>query len=647
MNRTIISIAGLALCLAIFLAINIVGSSALRGARADLTDGHLYTLSKGSRDIAKKIDEPVKLTMYFSEKQANGMPDIKSYSTRVREFLREYANASGGKIKVEIVDPEPFSDAEDKANQAGLYSAPAGGPGERIYFGLVGTNTTGQQQVIPFFDSRKEDFLEYDITRLVYLLSNPQKKTVGIMASLPINGVQDNPLMRGQDTPPWQVAAQMKELFDVKNVAPDVGEIPADINVLMVVHPKSLSEKTQYAIDQFVMRGGKLMVFVDPWCEADVPPGINPMQAMQIPKASDLPKLFAAWGIEMTPERFAADQDSSIRVAVGGDRRQEGVNAVYYLDLKKSRNTLSKSDPVTGQLEHVTMGIAGILNKKPDATCGFEPLIQTTSNAEPMDVKSVQFMPDPKQLFASFKSADHPLTLAARLSGKIKSAFPDGDPTNAADKKEGEKKDEKPADTKHLTENDKADIIVVADCDMLADRFWVQEMRLGNVPLGYQKFSDNGDFVITALDNLSGSSELSSLRARGRSARPFDRVEAIQKDAEKRFLDEEQKLQAELTKAQGKLDEILRQAPQGNTVILTADQQAELDKSRKDVLAIKKQLRDVQHQMRQDIENLGTRLKIVNIAAMPLAVGVAAIGLSLYRVNRRRSYKSSKPAGRT
>lgn len=646
MNKTIIGLIGLALALAIFVALNIVSAGAMRGARLDLTDGHLYTLSKGSRQIAAKLDEPIKLTMYFSEKQASAMPDIKAYSTRVREFLQEYAGASGGKIKVEVVDPEPYSDAEDRANQAGLYAAPAGAFGERIYFGLVGTNTTGNQQVIKFFDQRKEDFLEYDITRMVYLLSNPAKKTVGIMASLPINGVQDNPMMRGQDTPPWQVAAQAKELFDVKNVAPDSAEIPADINVLMVVHPKSLSEKTQYAIDQFVLRGGKLMVFVDPWCEADVPPGIPPMQAMQIPKASDLPKLFAAWGVEMTPERFAADDGSAIKVGTGATGNQ-AVDAVYYLDLKKSANTLTKTDPITGQLEHVTMGIAGILNKKPDATCTFEPLIQTTSNAEPMDVKSVQFVPDPKQLLSEFKSGDHPLTLAARITGKVKSAFPDGDPTKKDPPKDESKKDEKPADAPHLTETDKASIIIVADCDMLSDRFWAQEMRLGQMTLGFQKFADNGDFVVSAVDSLGGSSELSSLRARGKASRPFDRVEAIQKDAEKRFIDKEQQLQSELTKAQGKLDQILRQAPQGNTVILTADQQAELEKSRKDVLALKKQLRDVQHQMREDIDQLGTKLKVVNIAAMPLAVGLFAVGLSVYRVNRRRSYKAGATKGRS
>jgi ABC-type uncharacterized transport system involved in gliding motility auxiliary subunit len=296
----------------------------------------------------------------------------------------------------------------------------------------VGLNSTDKQEVIPFFDSRKEEFLEYDITRLIYLLSNPQKKTIGILASLPINGVQDNPLMRGQSTPPWQIAAQLKELFEVKNIPSDAAEIPDDVKVLMVVHPKNLSDKTQFAIDQFVLKGGRLMVFVDPLCEADVPPGINPMQAMQIPKSSDLPKLFGAWGIEMMPERFAADRGTALRVTIGSQQRPEPVDYLAWLQLSKTKGCLSQTDSSTGGLEMINVAVAGILTKKPEATIRFEPLFQTTSNSEPMDVGSVRMMPDPKALLNDFQSGGKPLTIAARLSGKVKTAFPNGDPAKPA-----------------------------------------------------------------------------------------------------------------------------------------------------------------------------------------------------------------------
>lgn len=643
MNKKLLSIAGIVVCLVLFVAANIVGARLFRGARLDLTESHLYTLSKGSRSIASKIEEPISLTLYLSEKQANDIPDIKAYSTRVREFLQEYANASRGKIKFQVIDPEPFSEAEDKANTAGLYGAQTGKPGqERLYFGLVGVNSTDKQEIIPFFDSRKEEFLEYDITRLIYLLSNPQKKTIGILASLPINGVQDNPMMRGQNTPPWQIAAQLKELFEVKNIAADAAEIPAEVQLLIVVHPKNLSDKTQFAIDQFVLKGGRLMVFVDPLCEADVPPGVNPMQAMQIPKNSDLPKLFSAWGIEMTPERFAADRGTALRVTVGSQQRPEPVDYLAWLQLSKSKGCLSQSDSATGGLETINVGTAGILTKKPEATIKFEPLLQTTSNAAAMDVKSVQFMPDPKQLLNDFQSGGKPLTIAARISGKVKTAFPNGDPAKPAPA-EGQP----PAPDTSLKESaNEAEIIVVADCDMLTDRFWITESRLGNLLLGYQKLADNGELIIGAADNLSGSSDLISLRARGKFYRPFTRVEEIRKQAEDKYLAEEKKLRDELTATQQKIDRILQAAAPGSSVILTPEQQAEIDASRKAMVDTKKRLRDVNHQLRKDIESLGSRLKVLNIGLMPVAVGLLAVGLSMYRSNRKRSVTKTA-AGRT
>lgn len=629
MNRTLATVGGIALCVVLFVALNILGNTALRGARLDLTENKLYTLTAGSRSIARKLEEPVTLTLYVSDKETNALPIYKAYATRVREVLREYAGASGGKIKLEVVNPEPFSDAEDKAVEAGLFGAQVGPAGERLYFGLVGVNSIGKKETIPFFQPEREEVLEYDITRLIYLLSNPPKKVVGLMASLPVNGVENNPLMGGQNVPPWQIVTQMKELFEVKTVAPDAAEIPSDIQALMVVHPKSLPDRAQFLIDQFVLKGGRLLVFVDPWCEADVPPGINPMQAMQLPRASGLPKLFDAWGFEMIPERFAGDRKAAIRVTMGSQNRPEPVDYVGWLDLQKGRENLVTGDSVTGSLEKLVMATAGVLRKKDGATVSFDPLIQTSPDSQTIDTKLVQFMPDPKKLLADFVPGDEKLTLAARISGKVKTAFPGGDPAKPAD--------DQPA---HLTESaETANIIVVADCDMLHDRFWVQENRIGNLMLGYSKVSDNGDLVIGALDNLTGSSDLISVRARGKFSRPFDRVETIRKDAEAKFLAKQETLQKELAAAQNRIEELKRQASPGSTISITPEQQAEIQKSRENAVAIRKQLRDVQHQLSKDIEALGTRLKFINIGAMPVAVGLAAVGLSVYRSGRRRSVK--------
>ncbi len=651
MNKALTSLAGLVAIAVAFIALNIVSSQTLRGARLDLTSNKLYTLSQGSRNIAAKLDEPVKLTLYFSEKQANELPQYKNYGQRVKELLREYAGLSGGKIRLEIVDPEPFSVAEDSASQAGLVGVPTGRGNDRLYFGMVGTGTTDQQQVIPFFDPSKEEFLEYDVTRLVYLLSNPKKKTVGLMSYLPLDGGQPNPMMR-QMPQPWQIYNQMKELFEVKNVAVDAAEIPADIAVLMVVHPKKLPEQTQYAIDQYVLKGGRVLMFVDPLCDADVPPGVNPMQAMGIPKNSDVPRLLNAWGLELTPEMIAGDNRTSVRVNAGSQNQPRAVNYLIWMNVGKTTQNLDASDPVTGSLQSMIMASAGVLKRREAAGLTVQPLIQTTTESMLIPVANVSFMPDPEKLIREFHSDDLKKMLAARVSGKARTAFPDGKPPPApADPANpGAPKPAPVADPKagHVAESAQdINVIVVTDCDMLADRFWIQEDRLfGQISMGYRKVSDNGDFVIGALDQLSGSSDLIGLRARGSASRPFELVEKIRREAEQRFSQKADELQQQLRQAETKISELQKQrgGDDANSLILSPEQQAELEKFNKERVQIRADLREVQHQLSKDIEGLGTRLKIINIGVMPAAVALFAVGLGVYRRNRRTADRRSEGA---
>jgi len=632
MNKSILSIAALIIAVVLFLAINIVGGNAFRGARVDLTEGSLYTLSDGSRNIARKLPEPIRLTLYFSEKIANDVPSFKSYATRVKEMLTEYARSSGGKIDLAIVNPEPFSDTEDKAVAAGLVGVPTGRGSDRFYFGLVGVNSTDKQQVIPFFDPQKEGFLEYDITHMVYLLSDAPKKVVGVMTWLPLEGMPMNP-MGGRGVPPWQIIEQMKELFEVKSVENAVKSIPADIGVLMVVHPKGISPETQYAIDQFVLRGGRLLLFVDPHCEKDLPPGMNPMQAMQVPKASDLPTLLNAWGVEMVPGKIAGDRDNAIAINAGAQNRPEPVPYIGYLRLDKKE--VNATDPITGNLANIIIATAGVLKAKDGAATTFEPLIHTSKNSMMFDASSISFVPDFKGLLAKFESGGQELVLAGRITGRVKSAFPEGAPT-----KPGDEAGAAAATAAHLAEsNDSINVVVVADCDMIADDFWIREQKLfGQVSLGYSKVSDNGDFAIGSLDNLGGSSDLMSLRARGGFARPFERVQQIQRDAEDKFLKKEQELQTRLRETEQKINELQQKRPDGQaTALLTPEQQKQVDDFTKERIQTRKDLRDVQHQLRKDIEGLGTRLKAINIAAMPIVVGLVALGLSAYRLGRRKT----------
>ncbi len=631
MNKSLLSIAGLLIALVLFFAFNILSGALFRGARADLTEGRLYTLSEGSRNIARKLPEPIRLTMYFSEKIANDAPQFKPYATRVREMLTEYARSSAGKILFEVVNPEPFSDAEDRAVAAGLIGVPTGRGSDRFYFGLVGVNSTDRQQVIPFFDPGKEGFLEYDVTRLVYLLSDAPKKTVGVMTWLPLEGTPFNP-MGGRGVPPWQILEQMKELFNVKTVENSATAIPDDITVLMIVHPKGMSHQTQYAVDQFVMRGGRLLLFVDPLCEQDIPPGMNQFQAMQAPKNSDLKPLLDAWGVEVLEGKLAADRINALRVNVGQQNRPEAVGYVAWLGLGKEE--VNSADPITGNLTNLIIPTAGIIQKKDGAACTVEPLIQTSADSMAIESSAVSFVPDPKSLLANFKAGDKPLTVAARVTGAFKTAFPDGPPAPA----DGTPSDEAKAAQLKESKPDAA-ILVVADCDLLGDRFWVQEQKLfGQVSLGYTKISDNGDFVIGCLDNLGGSSDLMSLRARGRSARPFDRVQEIQREAEKNYLTKEQDLQKRLREAEQKITELQQKRPDGQaSALLTPEQEAEIREVRKQMVATRKELREVQHQLRKDIEGLGARVKAANMAIMPGVVALAALGISSMRLARRKS----------
>jgi ABC-type uncharacterized transport system involved in gliding motility auxiliary subunit len=637
MNKSFLSLGALAAAAVVFLGVNIAANKGLRGVRADLTENRLYTLSRGSRNIAAKLDEPVTVKLYFAQEQAGDDPRAKAYFTRVSEMLAEYADASKGKIKLQIVDPKPFSAEEDAATAAGLAAIPTGRGADKFYFGLVGENSVGKQEVIQLFDPSKEQFLEYDITRLIYQLSDPPKKAVALFAtSLPMEGVEQNPMM-GRGVPPWQIVSQMRSFFDVRKITKEEPVIAPDVKVLMLVHPKGLDDRALYNIDQFVLKGGRLIVFVDPWCIADLPPGINPMQAMGLPRNSDLKKLFDAWGIEMVPERFAADRTYAIRMQAGN----QALPNVALLTLRDAG--VNKDDAVTGTLQTVNVGVAGSLAKKSGSDVTFEPLLQTTADSMLVDVSKVQIQPDPRTLLAEFVKGDRPLTIAARVSGKLKTAFPQGDPTRPAPP-EGQTL--QPQDGHVAEATEPANVIVVADADMLTDQFWVQENRIGQMVLGYSQFADNGNFVIGAIDNMSGSSDLISVRARGKFSRPFDRVEAMRKDAEQKYLAKEQELQTKLRAAEAKLQELVtKQAPQGGTIVLTPEQQAEIDTVRKDMVATRKELRGVQNQLRADIESLGTRVKVVNIAAMPVLVGLGALALSAYRVSRRRADRRAASRG--
>ncbi len=652
-NKGLMAIGALAAALVLFFAVNIVAGKALTNVRTDLTEGKLYTLSKGSKNIASGLQEPIKLTLFLTEKTANSAAPIKAYSQRVKELLTEFARTSGGKLKLAIVDPEPFSEQEDQAVAAGIAGLATGHGDDRLYFGLVATNAVDRTEVIPFFDPSKEEFLEYDVAKLISQLSDKPRKTIGLMSWLPLQGTEQNPMMQGRGAPPWQIYKKLQDNFDVKPVATNAKEIAADIKTLVIVHPKNMSEPTQYAVDQFVLRGGRVLLFVDPHCDSDIPPGMNQFQAMQAPKSSDLPKLMGAWGVEMEPGKIAADMNAALQVPVGQGNRQEFAPYVAFLDLTKDRQSISTTDPVTGQLESVKVGTAGVLRKKEGVGTDVQPLLTTTAlptakdKGSMIDTSLISFIPDPKKLLAEYKPGDKPLWLAVRISGKAKTAFPEGAP-KMDPSVEGDKNAPPATPLPHVAEAaDSIGVIVIADCDMLTDPFWIREQRLGNMLLGYNEFSDNGALAVGAVDNLSGSTELMGLRARGKFARPFTRIQDLEREAQQRYHAKEEELKKKLTETEQQINAMQKQRPDGKDakLVLSAEQQTAIDGFKTQMVQTRKELREVKFNLDKDTRSLQSWLMAMNIGLMPAIIAVFAIGLAGYRASRRSADREKASKG--
>ena len=622
MNK-LISGTGIIVLAALLLSINLFSDMLFKSSRLDLTENKLYTLSPGTKHILSSLDEPITLRFYFSEKSFTGIPGIMNYGQRVRDLLEDYVSLSHGKLKLIVADPEPFSVKEDQAVQYGLQGVPVDTGGSQAYFGLVGTNSTDKQEVIPFLQPSKEESLEYDITRMIYQLSTSTKSVVGVLTTLPMEGDASSPFGPQGDDQGWYILKELKDSFTVKMLKPTVDKIPDDINVLMLVHPKKLSDKTLYAIDQYVMKGGRLFAFVDPFSEADKPQAnpSNPMAAMQQPRSSDLHKLFAAWGIDYNKDKVVGDRLNAQRVQAQMGTRVEPIDYVVWLSLSKPQ--LNTSDFITRDLKKVDVATAGFLEKKKGSKIDFTPLIQTSDEAAIFSSMQFQFGANPAALLNNYHSGGKVLTLAARISGKLKSAFPDG--IDSADKDKGLKESK-----------NTVNMVVVADTDLLQDRHWVTMQNFFGNQIALPRAS-NDAFVLNTIENLSGSNDLISLRSRGRSSRPFEKVKALKQAAEKRFRDKEKALQVKLQQAEQKLSQLQRQGNGGNSLILTPEQKQELATFQEQRIKTRKELRAVQHELIENVDNLGTEVKVINIVVVPLLVIIVAIFVAVIRARRLKS----------
>jgi ABC-type uncharacterized transport system involved in gliding motility auxiliary subunit len=650
LSRRAAGLTGLVAAAILFVAVNVIADRTVGTTRIDLTQGKLYTLSPGTRSTLAKIDEKLVLRFYYSKKLGDEIPSYGVYAQRVREMLEEYAAAANGKIELQELDPLPFSDVEDRAVAFGLQGVPLDQGGEQVYFGLAATNSTDDQQVIAFFQPERENFLEYDLTKLIHSLAFPKKPVVGLITDLPLEG-DLMAAMQGQPMIPYQVISQIKPLYDIQDLSEDLDVVPDNVDVLMIAHPQHLTDKTLYAIDQYVLKGGKALVFVDPNSETQQmhPSQLNPPGT---PLDSNLDKLFKAWGLTMEPKVVAGDRKSARRVNAGTDQHVVAMDYVAWLSLDQS--DVNHDDPITADLTHINMASAGILDPLPDAKTTFTPLISTSTDSMPIPVEKIQAaggVPDIGGLLRDFKQDGKALTLAARVTGPAVTAFPDGPPKDEkkdADKNAGGKDASAtpapppaaPAGPPQLkTSVQPINVVVVGDTDILEDRFWVQAQDFfgQNVVI---PVANNGDFVANAIDVLAGGNDLISLRSRGTSARPFELIDNIQRVADARYQATEKDLESKLKDTQDKIKQLQDQGGRPG-VALAAEQEQAVDNFRGDMITIRQQLRQVQLALRQDIDWLQAVTEFFDIAFVPIGVGLVALIVGIVRLRRRKRHANA------
>ena len=626
MNRTLVTGTGLVVALALFLTVNIIANQGLTSMRLDLTEHKLYTLSSGSRSILGQLVEPVTIRLYFSSKGFADIPPLLNYGKRVRDMLEEYAARGQGKIKLQVIDPEPFSEAEDEAVAFGVNPVPLSAGGGQGYLGVVGSNATDDVQLLPLLSPEREDALEYELTKMIYTLAHPKKRVIGVISTLPVLAAPADPMTGQQGVQDWTSFMLLKELYDIKEMTPEVTSIDKSVDTLIVVHPKELPAATLYAIDQFVLKGGKAMIFVDPLAEQDRAqpdperPGVPPKLD------SNLEPLFAKWGIKLTADKVVGDPSIAVRVSFRTPRGPQQVEYLPWLQLQDA--ALNQDDFITNELNSVNVGTAGSLKKLADSKLKVVPLLQSDTSSGLIDRDSIIFVRDPAGLLENFKSDGLRHIIAMRVSGDAQTAFPAGRPPSAEEKTEAPDTD--------FVANAKAgiNVIVVADTDLLADRFWVRFSTFGDMRMP-QPFGNNGDFLINSIDNLGGNDDLISLRSRGQYTRPFEVVQQIQREAEAQFRDRQRALQDKLTQTEKKLAE-LQGEHRGKEMILTPEQKSEIETFRDEQLKTRKELRAVQHELDANIEGLGTKLKFINTALVPLLIAFLAITISFYAARSRR-----------
>ncbi len=626
-SRTLNAIVGLCVLAALFVAVNVLAGPWLRQTRLDLTSDQRYTLSEGTREILRDIGTrgPSRLTFFYSREAATGRPAIQAYAARVDELLEEFELAAGGSFRIERVEPKAFSAQEARAQASGVASLPLGTDGQALFMGIEAAGPTDLRGTIPFLDPQQEPFLEYELAKLLVSVRSPLRPVVGVVSSLD--------LQRGPSNRPWLIWQELSTRFELRDMGQDFAGIDTAVRALLIVHPQGLSERALRTIDQAALAGTPMVVLFDPVCELDQPEGnqSNPMLAFQSDRSSDLGGLLEAWGATIDTDVVAGDIDSAARV------RSQGQVVPYLPYLQLSSERFNQDDPATRQIDAMIFASAGAIVSMPGARTSFEPLITTSERSALIDAVRINPMTDPRELVDSFVSRGAPLTLAARVRGQASSAFaePALDATGIADPEWQPPK---------LTGGE-VDVLLIADADLLADQFWLEEVGYGGASLGYRRISDNGDLVLNAIEMAAGDRALLSLRGRGNASRPFTRIADLQRRADEQFSAELKSLEADRDEVEAQIRLAQQgdpEAPLEDQLILTPEQAQRVEAFRGQLVETNRRLREVRFNLNEDVDRLEAWVKAVNVGAGPLLVIIVAVLLSVIRsvrfaADRRRA----------
>ncbi|GAA6134456.1 GldG family protein [Oceaniserpentilla sp. 4NH20-0058] len=595
-----------------FVLVLVISQVVFKGARVDVTDQNIYSLTQGTHNIVSALEQNVTLNLYYSDKVSKDITALRSYAKRVEELLQEYVLLSDGKITLNIIDPEPFSEAEDKAAEAGLQAVPIA-TGDDIYFGLEASSENGNSQTITFFQPDREPFLEYEISELIYRLGQTQLPVVGLLTGLDMRGGFD--MQSGGPTPPWVVFEQMDQLYDVRWVEDQPEQIDAEIELLIVAQPDALDEISLYAIEQFVLRGGKLLAFLDPKAESKQTDPLDDFTGINI-----LGPLFEQWGVKYDPTQVVVDAQYGLTISMG--QNQPPIRHLGLLGVQI--DGMNPNEVVTSELETLNFAAAGFIEPTADATTQFDSLVWSSTVAQAISLNQYNLAKDPRQLMQGFEPTGDSYTLAARISGPANSHFEASlQPIEGA----------KP----HIASSEQINVMIVADTDVLTDRLWVQVQNFFGQRI-VQPWADNGAFVQNMAEQFLGSDDLITIRSRGRFTRPFEVVQDLRQAAQDKYYENEQALQQQLEDTEKRLADLEQQRDK-DTLTLSPEQEATLSGFQQEKLRIRKALRDVRHELDKDIEGLGTWLKVLNIAIVPIILTL--ILLLLARITLRQGHKKA------